>query len=188
MQFLQAANWMRLSLPNIAEILSPLRALLERKLKGTTRIKKVASHKVISEENWSEEIQVARQSSRVLLNDAVQLDFRKQNLRVLFVSDASDLFGVGFLAQVPEEDLMSGFLVLDMVHESLVFVSGGFTASQLNWDVVNKEACAILSVCRRLSYLLGDGFDIFAMIVIWLRTSVQWDALRHCLNRRLNVC
>ena len=37
MQFLQAANWMRLSLPNMAEVVSPLRVLLERKLKGTTR-------------------------------------------------------------------------------------------------------------------------------------------------------
>ena len=37
MQFLQAANWMRLSLPNMVEVVSPLRVLLERKLKGTTR-------------------------------------------------------------------------------------------------------------------------------------------------------
>ena len=54
MKFLQAANWMRLSLPNMAEIVSPLRALLERKLKGTTRTQRVASRKVISEEDWSE--------------------------------------------------------------------------------------------------------------------------------------
>ena len=56
MQFLQAANWMRLSLPDMAEVVSPLRSLLERKLKGTTRTKRVASRKVISEEDWSEEI------------------------------------------------------------------------------------------------------------------------------------
>ena len=39
MQFLQAVNWMRLSLPNTAEDLLPLTALLDRKLKGTTRRK-----------------------------------------------------------------------------------------------------------------------------------------------------
>ena len=44
---------------------------------------------------------------------------------------------------------------------TLGFVSGGFKGSQLNWAVVDKEAFAILSVCRRLSYLLWDGFDIF---------------------------
>ena len=77
MQFLQAANWMRLSLPNMAEVVSPLRALSERKLKGTTRTKRVESSKVISEEDWSEEIQAGWQSSRELLEDAVRLNFRK---------------------------------------------------------------------------------------------------------------
>ena len=161
MQFLQAANWMRLSLPDMDEVVSPLRALLERKLKGTTRTKRVASRKVISEEDWSEEIQAAWQSSRELLEDAVQLNFRKQDFRVLMFPDASDLFWGGFLTQVPEEDLVSGIPVVDMAHEPLGIVSGGFKGSQLNWAVVDKEAFAILSVCRRLSYLLWDGFDIF---------------------------
>ena len=48
---------MRLSLPNMAEVVPPLKALLERKLQGTTRTKRVASRKVISEEDWSEGIQ-----------------------------------------------------------------------------------------------------------------------------------
>ena len=34
MQFLQAANWMRLSLPNMAEVVSALGALLERSLRA----------------------------------------------------------------------------------------------------------------------------------------------------------
>ena len=51
MQFLQAANWMRLPLPDMTEVVTPLRALLERKLKGTTRTKGVVSRKVISEEH-----------------------------------------------------------------------------------------------------------------------------------------
>ena len=41
-QFLQAASWMWLSLPNMAEVVSPLRALLKRKLKDSTRLKRVA--------------------------------------------------------------------------------------------------------------------------------------------------
>ena len=101
MQFLQAANCMRLSLPNMAEVVSPLRALLERKLKGTTRTKRVASRKVISEEDWSEEIQAAWQSSRELLEDEVRLNFRKQDFRVLMFPDASDLFWGGFPTRSP---------------------------------------------------------------------------------------
>ena len=74
MQFLQAANWMWLSLPNMTEVVSLLRALLERKLKGTTRTKRVASRKVISQEDRSGQIQAAWQSSRGLLEDTVQLN------------------------------------------------------------------------------------------------------------------
>ena len=101
MQFMQTANWMRLSLPtNMAEVVSPLRALLERKLNGTTRVKRVTSRKMISEEDWSEEDQAAWQSSHELFKDAVQLNFRKQDFRVLIFTDASGLFGEGFLTKV----------------------------------------------------------------------------------------
>ncbi|CAM9333642.1 unnamed protein product, partial [Ascophyllum nodosum] len=120
---------MRLSLPNMAEVVSPLRELLEWKPKGTTRTKRVASRKVKSEENWSEEIQAAWQSSRELLEDAVQLNFRKQVFRVLMYPDASDLFWGGFLTQVPEKNLVSGIPVVEMAHEPLGFVSGGFKGS-----------------------------------------------------------
>ena len=156
MQFLQAANWIRLPLPDMTEVVSPLRALLERKLEGTTRTKGVVSRKVISEEHWSEEIQAAWQSSRKLLEDAMQLNFGKQDFCVIMFSDATDRFWGGFLTQVPEEDLVSGIPVVNMAHESLGFVSGGFKEAQLNWTVGDKEACAILSVCRRLLYLLWD--------------------------------
>ena len=85
MQFLKVANWMRLPLPNMAEVVLPLRELLERKLKGVTRPKRVASRKVISEEDWSKEIQAAWQSSRELVEDAVQLNFCKwQPVEVMF--------------------------------------------------------------------------------------------------------
>ena len=80
---------------------------------------------------------------------------------MLMFPGASYLFWGGFLTQVPEEYLVSGIPVVDMAHEPLGFVSGGFKESQLSWAVVDKEVCAILSVCRRLSYCLWDGFDIF---------------------------
>ena len=99
---------------------------------------------------------MAWQSSRKLLEDAVQLIFGKQDFRAMMFPVATDLFWGGFLAQVPEEDLVSGIPVVNMAHETLGFVSGGLKGSQINWTVVDKEACAILSVCRQLSYLLWD--------------------------------
>ena len=75
---------------------------------------------------------------------------------MIMLPDGTALFFGGLLTQVPEEDLVSGIPVVNMAHEPLGFVSGGVKGSQLNWTVVDKEACAVLSVCRRLSYLLWD--------------------------------
>ena len=116
---------------------------------------------MIPEEDWSEEIQAAWQSSRKLLEDAVQLNFLRQDFCVLKFPSASDLFWGGFLTQVPEEDLVSGIPVMDMAHKPLGFVSGEFKGSHLNWALVAAETFTILSMCQRLSYLLWDGFDIF---------------------------
>ena len=91
-----------------------------------------------------------------MLEDAVQLNFGKQDFRLILFPDATARFWGGFLTQVPEEDLVSGVPVVNMAHEPLGFVSGGFKGPQLNWTVGDKEACAILSVCWRLSYLLWD--------------------------------
>ena len=53
MQFLQVANWMRLSLPNMAEVVAPLRALMELKLQGTNRTKRVASRRELVVDDWT---------------------------------------------------------------------------------------------------------------------------------------
>ena len=53
---------------------------------------------------------------------------------------------------------MGGIPVVDMAHEPLGFVSGGFKESQLNWVVVHNKTCAILSICRQLSNpTIGGG-------------------------------
>ena len=49
MKFLQATNWMRLSLPHMAEVVAPLRALMEDRLKGTSRTKRVASRRALTD-------------------------------------------------------------------------------------------------------------------------------------------
>ena len=46
-KFLQATNWMRLSLPHMAEVVAPLRALMEHRLKGTSQTKSVASQRAL---------------------------------------------------------------------------------------------------------------------------------------------
>ena len=74
----------------------------------------------------SEESQTAWQSSRELLEDAVQLNFCKQEFRVLMFPDTSDLFCGDFLTHVLEKDLVSGIPVVSIAYETLGFVGGGF--------------------------------------------------------------
>ena len=54
MQFFQAVNWLRTSLPRLAEAVEPFRVLLEEHMGGTQRrTKRVASNRVIVVEAWT---------------------------------------------------------------------------------------------------------------------------------------
>ena len=102
-----------------------------------------------------EKIQAAWQRSHKLLEDAVQITFRKQDFCVLLFPDASALFWGGFLTQVPVEDPLSGIQVVDVAPKPLGFVSGEFKGCKLNWAVLDKKPCDILCMCHRLSIVLA---------------------------------
>ena len=162
MKFLQATNWMRLSLPHMAEIVAPLRALIEHRLKGSSRTKIVASWRALMDGDWTPERVEARDNSREMLMNAVELSFRRPgDCRVLMFPDASDLFWGCCLTQVPKEKLVAGLSFMDMSHEPLAFLSGVFRGSQLCWPTVHKKSFAILSAFQRVPYLLWDGSKIF---------------------------
>ena len=55
MKFFQEVIWMHLSLPSVAEVMSPLRALMEGSSNGTIRTKRAASRRAIAEEDWATE-------------------------------------------------------------------------------------------------------------------------------------
>ena len=109
MKFLQATNWIRLSLPHMAEVVAPLRALMEHRLKGTSRTKRVASRRALTDGDWTPERVEAWDTSREMLMNAVDLSFRRpDDCRVLMFPDASDLFWGCCLTQVPKEELVTG--------------------------------------------------------------------------------
>ena len=160
MKFLQATNC--LSLPHMAEVVAPLRASMEHRLKGTSRTKRVASRRALTDGDWTPERVEAWKNSRDMLMDAVELSFRRpDDCRVLMFPDASDLFWGCCLTQVPKEELVAGLSFMDMSHEPLAFLSGVFRGSQLCWPTVDKESFAILSAFQRVPYLLWDGSNIF---------------------------
>ena len=103
MKFLQATNWMRLSLPHMAEIVAPLRALMEHRLKKTSRMKRVASRRVLTDGDWTPELVKAWDNSREMLMNAVELSIRRpDDCRVLTFLGLSDLFWGCCLTQVPK--------------------------------------------------------------------------------------
>ena len=136
--FLQATNWMRLSLPHMAEVVAPLRALMEHRLKETSRTKRVAAWRALTDGDWTPEWVEAWDNSREMLKNAVELSFRwPDDCRVLM------------------------FPFMDMSHEPLALLCGVFRGSQLCWPTVDKESIAILSAFQCVPYLLWDGSNIF---------------------------
>ncbi|MEP0580138.1 MAG: reverse transcriptase domain-containing protein [Marinobacter sp.] len=162
MQFLQAVNWLRTSLPRLAETVAPLRDFLEELLVGATRrTKRVARNRVIKDTAWTEDRVRAWNAARGLVAQAVPLHHPRPGCVVLMFPDASDFHWGSFLTQVPEHEFRSGLALESMSHEPLGFLSGSFTGSQLRWATVDKEGFAIVNTFRRLEYLLWGGVHIF---------------------------
>ena len=58
MQFLHVANRIHTSLPKVAEVVAPLRDMLEKVVNGGKRTKRVARNNPITEEHWTLERQI----------------------------------------------------------------------------------------------------------------------------------
>ena len=126
MQFLQAANWLRTSLPRMAEVVEPLRVFLEQLMAGASRrTKRVASNRVIQEDAWTAERVRAWRAAQDLVAQAVPLYHPRPGCAVLMFPDASDFLG-SFFTQAPEEEFRSDVALENMSHEPLAFLSGSF--------------------------------------------------------------
>jgi len=157
MQFLQAINWLRTSLPQMAAVVAPLRELLESYMAGNPRrTKRVASNRAIPPEAWTPDLVAAWERAQDLVANAVTLYHPRDGYVVLMFPDASDEHWGSFLTQVPESEFYSDVPVEDMSHEPLGFLSGSFRGSQLRWATVDKEGFAFVSTFRRLAYLFFD--------------------------------
>ena len=142
--------------------MAPLRALMEHRLKRTSRMIRVASRRALTDGDWTPERVEAWDNSREMLMNEVELSFRWPNdCRVSMFPDPSDLFWGCCLMQVPKEESMTGLSFMDMSYEPLAFLSGAFRGSPLCWPTVGLESLAVLSAYRRVPYLLWDGSNIF---------------------------
>ncbi|CAN0065761.1 unnamed protein product [Sphacelaria rigidula] len=159
MQFLQAVNWLRTSLPRLAEVVEPLRVLLKGHMVGNVR--RVASNRTIKDAAWTFERAQAWRAAQDLVAHAVALSHPKKGYKVMMFPNASDLHWDTFVTQVPRAELDRNIAVEDMNHEPLRFLSGTFRGAQLRWATVYKEVYAIVSSFRRSEYLLWGGVTIY---------------------------
>ena len=161
MQFLQAVNWLRTSLPRMAEVVWPLRVLLEEMMAGAkNRTKRVAQNRAITDAAWTPERAAAWTAAQDSVASAVPLSHPRADHIKLMFPDASDLHYGSFLTQMPEDEVLRCVPVEDMSHEPLGFLSGTFLGSQQRWATIDKECFAIVSTFRRLEYLLWNGVRI----------------------------
>ena len=131
MQFFQAANWMHTSSPKMAEVVAPLRDLLEKVFDGGKRTKRVTKNKPFTEEHWMRERQESWDASLGVQRDAVKLAYPKRGWKMLMFPGASDILWGSFLMQVSPADFTSKNTVEEWHHEPLGFLSGVFKGSQL---------------------------------------------------------
>ena len=92
--------------------------------------------------------------------NVVALSHAKDGYHVLIFPDASDSHRGSFLTQGPTAELGGDVEVEKMSHEPLGFLSSPFRGSQQRWVTVDKEGFAIVSMFRRLKYLLWGGVCI----------------------------
>ena len=90
-QLLQAANWLRTSLPRMAEVVEPLRVFLGQVMAGASRrTTRVARNRVIQEDAWTAERVRAWRAAQDLVAKAVPLYHPRPGCVVLMFPDASD--------------------------------------------------------------------------------------------------
>ena len=150
MQFLQAVDWLRTSLPRMAEVVYPLHVFLEEHLAGAKRrTKRVATNLAgrcrpgIGPRGWRD---LGRGTGSC---HAVALYHPRPGWAVLILPDASDKQWGNFLTKVPQEELDRGVSVDDIIREPLKFLSGTFKGSQQRWATVDKDGSAVVSTFKR---------------------------------------
>ena len=129
-----------MSIPGLAEIVEPLRILLEEHMGGIQRrTKRVASNRAITEEAWKRDQGAAWSNAQNLVFNAVALSDPKGGYEVLMFPNASNNHWRSFLTQVPTAELDDGVEVEKMSHEPLGCLSGTFGGSQQRRATVDKR-------------------------------------------------
>ena len=161
-QFICAMNWMRASLPGYNVLVAPLLQLLEEIYRLAASRKKIRCKTVLlSSVGWNRDHVTCYEKCKTVLQEAITLSHPPEDAVVCLFTDASIDFHGGIATWIPSSSIDLPFA--EQPHKPLAFLSGAFTGSQSRWNIVEKEAYAIVHAVSKLDYLLirPTGFLIF---------------------------
>lgn len=187
-QFVCAANWMRMAIPQFNQIVEPLTALLEDVYRISGKRTRRSIQKIpLTDTTWCDNHLQAFEALKHGIGAAVTLAHPSSTKQLCLFTDASEYHWSAILTQIPSADINRP--VPDQHHEPLAFLSGSFKGSPLRWSTIEKESYAIISAIRRLDYILArpEGFLIFTdhkhLTFILHPTSLVPTMPRHVMHK-----
>lgn len=161
-QFICALQWIKNGIPNFASIVTPLHQFMEQiYTKAGKRTKQAVARYKLSAVGWGPAEDNAFAACKTALANQVTLSHRDETKRLCWFPDACDSVWSAIITQVPFKDLTKPHVEQD--HEPLAFLSGRFSATQLGWSILEKEAYAAVASLERMHWLAATpaGFDLY---------------------------
>jgi RNase H-like domain found in reverse transcriptase len=178
---------MRSAIPNYSKRVASLQAALTKVFEGKSRRKKKAAAAVSVLHLWGPEEQAAFEDLQAAIMDSMKLAFPDPDIRICFLTDASDRFYAGLVIKIEKEQL--DLPMEEQDHRPLALLSGEFKGAQLRWTVPEKEGFAIVYTVNKVDYLLlsHDEFSILSdhlnLTYIYNPLSVDPTLTRHVVHK-----
>lgn len=189
-QFLCAMQWLRSSIPQFQDLVAPLHTFLETVYKHVgKRTKRAVARVSLDKLGWTSSLTQSFERCKTAIADRVTLAHRDESKRLCIYTDASDTHWSGIVTQVPLTDISLPHS--DQAHDPLAFHSGVFSATQIGWSTVEKEAYAVLASIERSHWLAAcpAGFDLYTdhnnLIFIFDPAAVMPDIGQGALRKVL---
>ena len=187
LQFLNMANWLRISIPNYSGISSTLYDLLQSVMKQKgSRLKKDLKNYDITK-LWNDDHTKAFQNIKNILNNNILLCHFNDTDDVYLIGDASDqAWGLIICLADPNEKSKP---FIERILRPYAAYSGRFKESSLNWHTISKEMFPFVFAADRLNYLLHRtlGFYIVSdnktLCHIMQPNGYKIDAKKNIMDR-----
>ena len=142
MNFVYGVAWFRNNIPYFAELAAPLYDMWNNAMAGKKRRTTLAASKIklCDLPEWEQGAKRAFEAVKQALINALRTTFYDPELHTCVFADANDEFWCICITQCRDGDQLLPWSEQVGKHKPLIFESGRFRKSQLNWHTVSKEA------------------------------------------------